>query len=82
MAVGEVSRRAELSISPGIAGRVQAAAILSLTASHILVLATIGMEMVGASLSTAGGRFTPGFMVGATIEELTEVGGWGVSGPF
>ena len=46
------------------------------------MLATIGMEMVGASLSTAGGRFTPGFMVVATIEELTEVGGRGVSAPF
>ena len=37
------------------------------------VVATIGMEMVGASLSAAGGRFTPGFMVRATIEEVTEM---------
>ena len=37
------------------------------------VLATVGMEMVGASLSAAGGRFTPGFMVLVTIEEVTEL---------
>ena len=37
------------------------------------VLATVGMEMVGASLSAAGGRFTPGFMVLVTIEEVTEM---------
>ena len=37
------------------------------------VLATVGMEMVGASLSAAGGRFTPRFMVLVTIEEVTEM---------
>lgn len=37
------------------------------------VFATVGMEMVGASLSASGGRFTPGFMVLATIEEVTEM---------
>jgi hypothetical protein len=37
------------------------------------VFATIGMEMIGASLSAAGGRFTPVFMVVATIEEVTEM---------
>ena len=37
------------------------------------VLATIGMEMLGASLSAAGGRFTPRFMVVATIEEVLEM---------
>jgi hypothetical protein len=31
------------------------------------------MEMVGASLSAGGGRFTPRFMVLATIEEVTEM---------
>jgi hypothetical protein len=37
------------------------------------VFATIGMEMVGASYSAAGGRFTAGFMVLVTIEEVTEM---------
>ena len=37
------------------------------------VLATVGMEMVGASLSAGGGRYTPGFMMLATIEEVTEM---------
>ena len=35
--------------------------------------ATVGMEMAGASLSAAGGRFTARFMVLVTIEEVTEM---------
>jgi hypothetical protein len=42
-------------------------------AGTAFVLATVGMEMVGASLSAAGGRFMPGFMVLVTIEEVTEL---------
>ena len=37
------------------------------------VFATIGMEMLGASLSAAGGRLTLRFMVVATIEEVVEM---------
>ena len=37
------------------------------------VFATVGMEMAGASLSAGGGRFTPRFMVLATVEEITEM---------
>jgi hypothetical protein len=37
------------------------------------VIATVGMEMAGASISAGGGRFTPGFMVVATAEEVTEM---------
>ena len=37
------------------------------------VTAAVGMEMVGASYSAAGGRYKPGFMVLVTIEETLEM---------
>jgi hypothetical protein len=36
--------------------------------------AAVGMEMLGASYSAAGGRYHPGFMVFVTIEEGLEMG--------
>jgi hypothetical protein len=47
--------------------------ILFIVAGVGFVAAAVGMEMVGASYSAAGGRDKPGFMVLVTIEETLEM---------
>jgi hypothetical protein len=46
---------------------------LFLTSGVAFVGAAVGMEMLGASYSAAGGRQQPGFMVFVTIEEGLEM---------
>ena len=46
---------------------------LFLVSGVAFVFAAVGMEMVGASYSAAGGRLEPGFMVLVTVEEAIEM---------
>jgi hypothetical protein len=46
---------------------------LFLVSGVAFVAAAVGMEMLGASYSAAGGRFKPGFMVLVTFEEAIEM---------
>ena len=66
MTIKEISRGCDLTVSPAGVARLQAAAILCLTLIRILVQIAYF------------GRFTPGFMVLVTIEEVAEMASIGL----